>query len=68
VAVKGAAPYGVDPAGLMRCCIATLQEDYYVREIMPEEGHVIPCKYCSNKMIFRDEEWGWLNDASRNTL
>jgi hypothetical protein len=41
--------------GVMRCCIATLN-DY---EGPDEEGTVVPCRHCSSSVIFRDGAWEW---------
>lgn len=47
--------------GLMRCCLATLDEAMAARDVMPVEGETMPCKYHAENggMIFRDGAWEW---------
>ena len=48
----------VKEGGLMRCCLATLQE----RDEEDKEGQIINCKYCGDKMFFNGIYWEWYND------
>jgi len=50
--------------GLMRCCTLTLAMAYdpgepAVDEVQAVEGAVLPCRYCSSSMIFREGAWEW---------
>lgn len=53
--------YLVRHGGLMRCCIATLDEAMVAAEKPPEEGDKLTCKYCHEEygMVFRDGAWEW---------
>lgn len=54
-------PYTVHQGGLMRCCLASL-DDYQVEKPDDKEdveGDVVPCKHCSSSVIFRDGAWRW---------
>ena len=44
--------------GVMRCCSETLLiiPD---NELVEKEGTILPCKYCSSSLIFRDGAWEW---------
>lgn len=55
------AEYKVFHGGLMRCCLATLDEHMQAAEEPPKEGDVLPCKYHpdDNSMIFTDGAWRW---------
>lgn len=46
--------------GVMRCCSGTLDE--YTGP--DEEGAVLPCKYCSSSLRFRDGAWEWNREAT----
>jgi hypothetical protein len=51
---------GVKQGGLMRCCLATLEELYPNGPAqIATEGQVLPCAYCSSSMIFRAGYWEW---------
>ena len=51
---------GVKQGGLMRCCLATLEELYPNGPAqVATEGQVLPCAYCSSSMIFRAGYWEW---------
>lgn len=54
--------YKVLPGGLMRCCIATLEERMPTCAEEPKDGERLACRYCRNKMIFRDGAWQWDRD------
>ena len=41
--------------GVMRCCAETLSE----REAPGRDGDVLPCRYCSSRLIFRSGAWEW---------
>jgi hypothetical protein len=52
----------VRPGGLMRCCLATLNEHMAGRCEAPKEGERLGCRYCKNVgggMIFRGGAWEW---------
>lgn len=51
--------YRVFHGGLMRCCLATLEERMATCAPDPVEGEVLPCKYCSSSMIFGGGAWRW---------
>ncbi len=53
--------YLVRHGGLMRCCLATLDEFMATKDEPPEEGDTLRCKYhCDNGgMIFRNGGWEW---------
>ena len=44
--------------GVMRCCIATLDERV-ARDREPQEGEKLPCNWCSSGLIYRDGAWEW---------
>lgn len=46
--------------GVMRCCSGTLDE--YTGP--DEEGAVLPCKYCSSSLRFRDGAWEWNRETT----
>lgn len=46
----------VRPGGLMRCCIDTLHLDSPEE---PTEGQVLPCRWCSDDLVYRDGLWEW---------
>lgn len=52
--------------GVMRCCVETL-DSTPVQEV---EGEVLPCKYCSDSLIFMDEAWGkyWDREAEKEAI
>lgn len=51
--------YKVRQGGLMRCCLASLDEAMEAATSPPEEGNTLRCKYCSNSMIFVNDAWQW---------
>jgi hypothetical protein len=56
--------YPLRPGGLMRCCLASLDEAMRERAEPPQEGETMHCKYCkpdNGGMIFRDGAWEWSN-------
>lgn len=59
--MSAAEKYLVEHGGLMRCCLATLQEHMANAKASPKEGEVLPCKYHpqDNSMIFRNGVWIW---------
>lgn len=52
--------------GLMRCCMQTLDEEMRPKAEMPNEGDKLKCRYCSNRMIFSKNAWGWDRDATES--
>lgn len=51
--------YKVRTGGLMRCCLATLEERMPTCADDPVEGEKLVCRYCSGNMVFRDGAWEW---------
>lgn len=53
--------YQVRPGGLMRCCLATLQDRMASCAPDPTEGEVIHCKFHDDNggMVFREGAWEW---------
>lgn len=48
--------------GLMRCCLATVEEEAETRQVAPTEGETLDCKYeaaGNQNLIFRDGYWEW---------
>lgn len=45
--------------GLMRCCLATLNEAMNKRNTEPEDGEAMDCQYCKNPMIYHGDGWHW---------
>ena len=46
--------------GLMRCCIATIEEmDFQELSDLSTERSVLSCKYCKSTMIFKVDHWRW---------
>lgn len=49
--------------GLMRCCIATIEDDTSKRKGLPKEGEELHCLYCSKggaaTMVWRNGAWEW---------
>ena len=46
--------------GVMRCCIATLEES----DVKEEQGEIVKCKYCDEGFEFDGEAWKkWWGDA-----
>lgn len=52
--------YQIRVGGLMRCCLASLNEK--CTELKHVEGEVFPCLHCTSSMVFRDGAWEWLAD------
>ena len=48
--------YKIAMGGLMRCCVATLDER--CDEPVPEGG-AIPCRWCSSRVVLKDGVWQW---------
>jgi hypothetical protein len=57
--------YRVRHGGLMRCCLATLQDRMATCAPDPVEDEVIKCAQCANWMVFHDRAWEWDNQRSR---
>jgi hypothetical protein len=47
--------------GVMRCCMTTLDTTL----VMEEEGEILPCKFCSSALIFRDGIWQWFREYKK---
>jgi hypothetical protein len=57
--------YRVRHGGLMRCCLATLEERMATCAPDPVVGEQLKCKYCNNWMRFgEDGAWEWDRDRS----
>ena len=58
--------YLVRTGGLMRCCLASLDEEMEKATEAPKEGDIASCKYCSgkNQMVFRKGSWEWVGSSS----
>lgn len=53
-------PEQVRPGGLMRCCMASLQEAREPATEAPMEGDRVKCKYCQDgMMVYSDGAWQW---------
>jgi hypothetical protein len=67
----------LNQGGLMRCCIATIDEiasDYFAAETEPEDNTVFDCKYeepGNRSILYKDETFQWnreeKNENSRRT-
>ena len=57
--------WSIRPGGLMRCCIAVLDEARTWPERHgrpnrpPEEGDKLKCIYCSHSMVYHSGAWEW---------
>jgi hypothetical protein len=55
--------YHVRTGGLLRCCLATLDEHMQRRidDVPPQEGDTLKCRYHDDNggMVFRDGAWEW---------
>jgi hypothetical protein len=51
--------YKVYHGGLLRCCLASLDEAMAKATEPPKDGDRIKCQYHDNWMIFRDGAWKW---------
>jgi len=57
--------YHVRHGGLMRCCLASLDEAMVAAEHPPKEGDLLQCKYHDGEgMRFRDGAWEWAHEMS----
>ncbi len=54
--------YKVRYGGLLRCCLVSLDDAMVEAKEPPKEGDTHHCKYCKNKMIFRDGAWEWAQE------
>ena len=58
-------PYKVRPGGLMRCCLASLDDAMLKAKEPPKEGDRHACVYCKSSLggtRFRDGAWEWDHD------
>lgn len=55
--------YTVNQRGLMRCCLASLDEAMQQANRPPEEGDAVHCRFHTDNggMIFRGGAWMWNN-------
>jgi hypothetical protein len=53
--------YRVRHGGLMRCCLASLDDAMVAATEPPKEGDKAECRYCKDSygMRFRDGAWEW---------
>jgi hypothetical protein len=53
--------YVIHHGGLMRCCLATLDEAMEAAEVEPQEGEVLKCKHhpYDEGMIYLRGAWRW---------
>lgn len=56
--------YQVAQGGLMRCCLASLDDAMSGRTKPVQDGETHACKYCKNTMIVRGGVWHWDSDAA----
>ena len=60
---EGAWTYSRRMGGLMRCCLASLDDAMVERvangEPAPSEGHIVGCRYCSSRMVLRNGVFEW---------
>jgi hypothetical protein len=56
--------YKVRHGGLMRCCLATLQDRMATCAPDPKEDEAIKCSHCNNFMVFRNDAWEWDRERS----
>lgn len=52
--------------GMLRCCIATLQEKLASQKEPSKEEDTIKCKHCSSWMVFQIGAWRWDMDSLRD--
>jgi len=55
----------IRPGGLLRCCLATLDEHVQSASEQPKEGDRLMCKHCRNVgggMVFNRGAWEWANE------
>ena len=45
--------------GLLRCCIATIQEIRAEATEPPKDGELLTCKYCSESIRWDKDGWRW---------
>jgi len=51
--------------GLMRCCLATIDEAMLAATEAPKEGDRMKCKYHDGQgMVFHDGAWEWVGARS----
>lgn len=53
--------YEVRQGGLMRCCLASLEELMAAATVPPKEGDRVTCRGCNDVdgMVFRNGSWEW---------
>jgi hypothetical protein len=53
--------YRVKHGGLMRCCLATLDDAMVAAVRPPTEGDTLRCAYCKDEygMVFTNGAWQW---------
>ena len=56
----------VRAGGLLRCCLATLEEHIAAAPAPPQEGDRLQCKHCTNTgggMVFKRGAWEWAHEG-----
>lgn len=53
--------YRVKDGGLMRCCLASLDDAMVAAADPPKDGDTVRCAYCDDAygMVFTDGAWQW---------
>lgn len=51
--------------GLMRCCIATLDNRAKDGTLPSCQGSILNCDYCTSQVIYIDNAWEWLNPRDK---
>jgi len=51
--------YHVEYGGLMRCCLVSLDDAMIAAEVPPRENDTHACKFCGNRIVYRDGAWKW---------
>lgn len=51
--------YRIRHGGLMRCCLASLDDAMVAADDAPNEKDTFACKYCGNPMVFQNGAWEW---------
>jgi len=49
----------VNPGGLMRCCLASLNDHINHVQEQPKNFELFVCPHCTNRMIYKNGAWEW---------
>ena len=52
-------PYKVHIGGLLRCCLATLEELDELGQLPTEAGSLVTCKYCKQESLILEDDYVW---------